>query len=239
VELNLPVLQQNLMGDKLYGFTPDWENFIIGSQWAAKNLDKDAVIISRKPTISKVYTGRDFDVVPTALTVPPDTLTAFGSRLPKGYTVAVIDASMGVFPGEGVQYVVSHLRGNKFSLHGTETRSVCIYLVPDEYLPDMMLSVGANEMAYTLDFDEFFNQLDNIESYRIYDPDMMLRYLEEHNIKYLLLPQLRVYPSMKSDQFINNVHQYRDFISFKRPGHFRTIHTVGNDEPCEIVEFIR
>ena len=71
----LPVLQQNLLlGDPLYGFTPDWQNFIKASQWVATNTEKDAVIVSRKPSMSKVYTGRDFAGLPASLTVPADTL---------------------------------------------------------------------------------------------------------------------------------------------------------------------
>ncbi|MDR1122392.1 MAG: hypothetical protein LBM08_15970, partial [Dysgonamonadaceae bacterium] len=57
---NLPVLQQNLAGNDLYGLTSDWENFIKMSRWANDNLAKDAVIVSRKPSISYVYTGRNF-----------------------------------------------------------------------------------------------------------------------------------------------------------------------------------
>ncbi|MDR1120486.1 MAG: hypothetical protein LBM08_06170, partial [Dysgonamonadaceae bacterium] len=57
---NLPVLQQNLAGNDLYGLTSDWENFIKMSRWANNNLAKDAVIVSRKPSISYVYTGRNF-----------------------------------------------------------------------------------------------------------------------------------------------------------------------------------
>ena len=62
---NIPLLQENLLGDQLYGLTPDVINFINGSKWAAANLEKDVVIVSRKPSISKVYTGRDFAWAPS------------------------------------------------------------------------------------------------------------------------------------------------------------------------------
>ncbi|MDR2680174.1 MAG: hypothetical protein LBC47_05120, partial [Tannerella sp.] len=52
VKNNLPILQQNILGNNLYGLTPDWENFIKMCRWANDNLDKNAVIASRKPTIS-------------------------------------------------------------------------------------------------------------------------------------------------------------------------------------------
>ncbi|MDR2234348.1 MAG: hypothetical protein LBE56_14645, partial [Tannerella sp.] len=72
---NIPVLQENILGNQLYGLTPDWQNFIKASRWAADNLDKNAVIVSRKPSISMIYTGgREFAWAPTDITVPYDSL---------------------------------------------------------------------------------------------------------------------------------------------------------------------
>jgi hypothetical protein len=239
IRRNLPVLQQNLLGDRLYGLTPDWQNFIKASQWAAKNLDKDAVIVSRKPSISKVYTGRDFVVTPTALVAPLDSLIAFKNRKPADWSILVADAEDGVFRGDLFQYVGKRVEGNKFFFGGKEVIFFGVYLVPDEYLPEMLATMTGIGMAYTLDFDDIINQCRNIKSFRFHDPNMMQRYLEDNNIRYLLLPKLRAYTSRKTDSYINDVHNYRDYISIKRPDSFRTIHTIGTDEECEIVEFIR
>ena len=62
---HIPVLQHNLTGDMLYGLTPDWENFVKMCQWTTKNLDKNAVVVSRKPSISYIYTGKQFEAVIT------------------------------------------------------------------------------------------------------------------------------------------------------------------------------
>jgi hypothetical protein len=240
VEKNLPVLQQNMLGDRLYGFTPDWVNFIKGSQWAAKNLRKDAVIVSRKVSMSKVYTGRDFIVTHTALTIPIDSLAALKGKKGEDRILVVADAMKGIFTGEIVRDIVSHISGaTKFLLNGTESTGVCVYAVPNEWLGDMLAGLVSSEMAYTLDFDDFIGQCRRMESIRIYDPDMMLQYLEENRIDYFLLPQLRVHPPANTGEFINDVHRYREFISFKYSNRFRTIHVIGDQEPCEIVEFIR
>ncbi len=50
------VLQRNLAGDKLYGLTPDWINYISMAQWAKKNLPKESYVACRKPTIAFIYT---------------------------------------------------------------------------------------------------------------------------------------------------------------------------------------
>lgn len=242
VEKNLPVLQQNLLGDPLYGLTPDWENFIKGSRWAAKNLPREAVIVSRKPTISKVYTGRDFTTTPGSLAVPTDVLAALKANLPDGLTLLVGDIGKGVFTGEAVRYlVIPHIsRSSEFVLDGSRsTQGVCVYAVPDESLALLTDGLAKYQMIYTLDYDDFLEQCRRMEYIYIYDPDVMLRYLEEQGIDYLLLPQLRVYPQKNTGNFINSVHLYREVISFKYPDRFRTVHTTGDTEPCEIVEFIR
>ncbi|MDR3251033.1 MAG: hypothetical protein LBT42_05140, partial [Tannerella sp.] len=61
----------------------------------------------------------------------------------------------------------------------------------------------------------------------------------ENKVDYLLLPQLRVDPTRKNGMFITTVHRYVRSISYKYPDSFQAVHTVGNDEPCEIVKFIR
>jgi hypothetical protein len=239
VEQNLPVLQQNLLGDELYGFTPDWVNFIEGSRWAARNLPEDAVIVSRKPTMSKVYTGRDFILTHTALTIPVDSLAALKDKV-GDHTILIADAGQGVYPGTAVQCIVSYVRGAyKFSLNGVESVAACVYAVSGEWLDGLTESMNNSQIAYTLDFDDFIAQCRRVESIRIYDPDMMLHYLEEIDVNYLLLPQLRVYPTKNTGEYINDVHRYRSFISYKYPGRFRTVQVIGEEEPCEIVEFIR
>jgi hypothetical protein len=50
------VLQKNIAGDKLYGLTPDWVNYIKIVQWANKNLPKESVVACRKPDIAFIYT---------------------------------------------------------------------------------------------------------------------------------------------------------------------------------------
>jgi MFS family permease len=235
IERNIPVLQENLLGNPLYGLTPDWENFIRGSQWAAKNLDKNAVIVSRKPTISKVYTGRDFVGMYGALTVPVETLDSLKNH-DSDHTVMVMDISKRALQGEPVKYVVNF--NNLILINGAQASAVCIYLMPNMHMAETIRSLDENDLKYTLDYDGFVDQCKRMESIRVYDPEMMFRYLQDNRIDYLLLPQLRMDPTRNSGVFINTVHRFYWYISYKYPGRFRTVHTVGTEEPCEIIEFI-
>ena len=231
----LPVLQQNLLlGDPLYGFTPDWQNFIKASQWVATNTEKDAVIVSRKPSMSKVYTGRDFAGLPASLTVPADTLNYL-----KGDTslVAVVaDGSKGVMSGEVLRYIITPL--SKFMIGDKPSPAACVYTFPRANLAEALREMEQMGVPYTLDLDQTIAQCQTADV-RIYDPDMMLRQLKEQHVTYLLLAQLRIDPTRNTGQYINNIHRYAWFISTKYPDSFEIIKTFGTSEPCEILRLIR
>jgi hypothetical protein len=230
MEQNLPVLQQNILGDRLYGLTPDQENFIKACQWATKNLDSDARIVSRKPTISKVYTGRDFVGIGSVPTVPVDTLDYF-KDIPDGYTILCADISKKALRGEALQYVTIILDKNKAGATG-------IYALSDSTLENAIKLLAENEIRYTLDYNDFVNSCKNAQDIRVYDPDMLLRHLKDMNVNYLLLPKLRTDTRRNTGVYINTIHNFVQYISLKYQDLFRTVHTVGNEESCEIMEFI-
>ena len=231
IEKNIPVLTENLWGNPLYGLTPDWVNFINGSKWAAENLDKSAKIISRKPGISKVYTGRDFTWAPTDITVSFDSLAVLQNT--DTHTVLIVDALL-------VNYVVKYVINfrESFTFNDINVTGVLVYLIPNTDLEEIIQSWQNMDINYFTDYQSFFTGCRHIDN-RIYDPDMMINYLIENDIRYLLLPQLRVNPDRNSGVFINNTHRFVWFISYKYPDRFRLLHTVGKEEPCEIVEFLR
>ena len=58
---NQKVLAKNLRGNLYYGFTPDWQNFLKMSEWVGKNLPDSTVVVSRKPSMSFIYSkGKEF-----------------------------------------------------------------------------------------------------------------------------------------------------------------------------------
>ena len=231
----LPVLQQNLLlGDPLYGFTPDWQNFIKASQWIATNTEKDAVIVSRKPSMSKVYTGRDFAGLPASLTVPADTLNYLKGDT--GLVAVVADGSKGVMSGEVLRYIITPI--SKFMVGNTPSAAVCVYTFPRANLAEALREMEQMGVPYTLDLDQTIAQCQTTDV-RIYDPDMMLRQLKEQHVTYLLLAQLRIDPTRNTGQYINNIHRYAWFISTKYPDSFEIIKTFGTSEPCEILRLIR
>ncbi len=52
---NFISLKQNMAGNKFYGYTPDWENFLKMSMYCADSLPDSAQVLSRKPAMSFIY----------------------------------------------------------------------------------------------------------------------------------------------------------------------------------------
>jgi 4-amino-4-deoxy-L-arabinose transferase-like glycosyltransferase len=242
VEQNMPVLQQNLSGNDLYGLTPDWENFIRMSRWANDNLDKNAVIVSRKPSISYVYTGREFQGM---YNVPGEILSNVTAHIEKEKdenVFLITDISKKRNPGLApfIQYVLVTKENGNFRIGNESVSSAGIYQIPkslfDEKLINLLDSLDVN---YTSDHETFIQQYidDKAQNYMIMSPDMLLKGLRDANVRYLLLPKIRLYTPQNTGRFITTVHHYIRYIQMKYPDSFLLIHTIGKEETCELVEF--
>ncbi|MGP8216989.1 MAG: hypothetical protein ACLQQ4_15585 [Bacteroidia bacterium] len=75
---NMPILKKNLEGDILYGYTPDWVNYLKMSRWCADSLPKDANIAARKAPMSFIYAnGKEFFPVYKVYSTNADSLLAY------------------------------------------------------------------------------------------------------------------------------------------------------------------
>lgn len=71
---NLPIAQKNLKGDKYFGYTPDWQNFLKASEWCADSLSQESFVASRKAPMSFVY-GKGKKFFPIYSVIKKDTIT--------------------------------------------------------------------------------------------------------------------------------------------------------------------
>lgn len=71
---NVPIIKRNLQGDKYYGYTPDWQNFLRCSEWCSDNLPESSLVASRKAPMSFVY-GNGKKFFPVYSVVHRDTAT--------------------------------------------------------------------------------------------------------------------------------------------------------------------
>ncbi|MDR1115547.1 MAG: hypothetical protein LBL33_05270 [Tannerella sp.] len=239
---NLPVLQQNILGNDLYGLTPDWENFIKMSRWANDNLDKNAVIASRKPSISYVYTGRNFAGI---YNVPKgnleDVVNLFDKENDENiFLVINLNKNIQLNLAPYIQYLLTSKKEDNFQINGETVTGAGIYQIPKSvFNEDLTSTLDSYNINYTLDHETFIKQyIDSKEpNYSITNPDILLKIIKDGNIKYLLLPKIRVYTPQNTGLYINTIHQYISFIHIKYPNSFTLIHTIGKEETCELVEY--
>jgi hypothetical protein len=71
---NIPIVKKNLQGDKYYGYTPDWQNFLKCSEWCADSLGAESLVASRKAPMSFVY-GKGKKFFPIYSVIKKDSAT--------------------------------------------------------------------------------------------------------------------------------------------------------------------
>jgi len=247
INKNLPILQQNILGNDLYGLTPDWENFIKMSRWANNNLDNNAVIASRKPTISYVYTNRSFHGIYNVPVVNiNDVITIQNQEENEGNnTFLIVEMSQDNYILDNldqfIQYCLITKTGGSFFINNKRFDSAFVFKIDKSLVTEQFINfLNTNNLNYTFDYKAFFQQYVEDKSflYQIIDPDILLKVFEDNNIRYLVLAKIRLYTSTKTEFFINTIHQYVSFIQIKYPGRFKLIHSIGKDESCELVEYI-
>lgn len=71
---NIPIVTKNLKGDKYFGYTPDWQNYLRCSEWCADSLKKETLVACRKAPMSFVY-GKGKKFFPIYSVIKKDSLT--------------------------------------------------------------------------------------------------------------------------------------------------------------------
>lgn len=71
---NIPIVSKNLKGDRYFGYTPDWQNFLKCSEWCADSLPNTTLVASRKAPMSFVY-GKGKKFFPIYSIIKKDTAT--------------------------------------------------------------------------------------------------------------------------------------------------------------------
>ena len=244
VEINLPVLQQNLFGNNLYGLTPDWENFVKMSRWANDNLEKDAVIASRKPSISYVYTGREFMGIYNVPFVNIHEVAEKYNADKDDYLFLTVELGQNqqllTALTPYVLFIYTTKSNEMFKINNNNIMAAIVYKINKRFFkPEITEFLDANQFNYTLDYDSFLQQYieDKTINYQVIDPDVLLKFIKDNRIRYFILARIRLYTTQNTGRFINTLHQYISFIHIKYPNQFEIIHSIGKEEICELAEF--
>lgn len=68
------------------------------------------------------------------------------------------------------------------------------------------------------------------------DADSVLKIWKKQNIKYVLLPTLRMNPEKNNGRFINTIHRMLQPVAEKYPEKLKLLKTIGTEEPTYLYE---
>jgi len=132
---NLPVVRENLKGNAFYGYTPDWQNYLLMSRWCADSLPATAYVACRKAPMSFIYGGgKRFFPVYQADQNDPDSVMALFEREKVTHFIL---ASLRRNPGRNDGYIIN-------TVHRLVQPAVQKY--PDRF--SLVKKIGETEPAY-------------------------------------------------------------------------------------------
>ena len=227
-----------MSGNLLYGFRGDWVNFIQMSQWANENIPKDAIIASRKPEISFIYTGRKFYGIYKVPSFSPDTLMKFIDRDTQSVYIAVVAAD--ILQKKGLEkifysygsYVHTGIAGapiiNDKSNPPFES---IVYRFPKNKSEPLKKTLSDNLVPYKEEVNGMIQEYKN-KNYVIlaYDPDTLLKILKHDNVKYVIMSNMSLSSTLTSkQQKATTISRFIHFIEIKYPI-LQIVHKIGTSE---------
>jgi len=232
INLNQKVLAKNLSGNRYYGFTPDWQNFLKMSEWVGKNLPDSTVVVSRKPSMSFIYSkGKEFFPMYRFPTEDADTLV---DRLEKrtGPLIAIKQQELFAKKIPFAQQFVT--KPSMVAVVSQENDVYTLHEVGDSLGHLMQAFIHQNQLS-SMDADSLLRLLHhNNKPYYGISPDTLLNALRENKVEYAIAANLRANPHAKTERIINTVQRYLYIIEMKYPGIFTLQHQIGdnNNEPA-------
>ena len=232
-------LTKNLSGNRYYGYTPDWINFLKMSEWVSKNVDEEIMVISRKPSMSFIYgNGREFYPMYRIPVEYADSVLIKAKA--SGKTALVIKEND--LKGKASS-VIYQLKPNMDAAISADNVLYSIYLYDEEQIPQVISMLESAGLTSILRIDEFEALLAKAKETTAIIPDKMIQKLLDNNVEYAIVGSLRVNPKQKTNRTINTVARYLAGVQLKYPGILTQVQQVGrNDmEPARLykIEYAR
>ncbi len=241
VKTQKEILAKNLKGNMLYGFTPDWINYIEMSKWVAANTPKEAVTAVRKSTISFIYTNRKFHNISVVPSITADSLLKRMNN-----TSVYIGVKMNTFVNSQVYAnpaikakTVGFVNGNfSFGDNAVGDGSIVgIYEFSKAEFPMWEEQLKKENLYYDVNIKNWIKGVPALTSdYAIYIPEILLDVLHKAKVKYMILASLRSNPYQNTGNIITTLHRFVNFIQLKYPESFVLVNTMGTDEVAQLVE---
>jgi hypothetical protein len=227
------VLMKNLGGNRYYGYTPDWVNFLRMSEWSAENVPEGSMIASRKPSMSFIYgNGRFFYPLYRFPTLPADTaLTRLGGKQDNPVILNERVLRSRRMPPE----IEFNMKRNVEVFMTAGDTMYSIYYFPEVARPGYLSVLQQYGLRYETDLNVLREKISNSGKPGVaVVPDTLINLLRRGNVDYMIRGSLRLNPAQKTDRVINTVHRYMYYMEQKYIGIFSQVSQMGNpeDEPA-------
>jgi hypothetical protein len=238
IHTNWGILKDQVAGKKYSGFTPDWVHYFQASEWAATNLPGDAVIGTRKPSMSFIYSkGRDFFGIYKLPVIEKDSMI---SALNKRNAGVIILDNFELGEKKFPERLFDPMRVFIRALFISEAPKIYSILEPPpERRTEILRVLAANNITALTDLVLFKEVIDKPEmNFFAVDPDQLVRNLEKNKVRFMIMGNLRYYSNAKDGRIVSTIQKYVFCASWKFPSMFRRIYQAGNedDEPAEVLE---
>jgi hypothetical protein len=229
MKANRKVLAKNIRGNKYYGFSPDWQNFLRMSEWVGRNIPDSALVASASLPCRLFTAGRDFYGIYRFPSDAPEKLLS--ALVPRTGTLQVIPSrNIAVNWPAGLQLAIKRAtvayvaEGNEvygvFDLKGASGDSITRALEQYKVIP------------FTT--DSLLNRIrTSSQSCFAVSPDSLIQTLRRNKVDYVIVASLRANPNLNTGNIINNIQRYLYFVEQKYPGILTLVHQIGASEQEE------
>jgi hypothetical protein len=226
MKTNHKILSKNISGNLYYGFTPDWQNFLRMSEWVGKSLPDTALVASRKPSMSFIYSkGRDFYGMYRFPTDAPEKLLGKLQQR-TGKLMVIPNKAIGISWPADLQWAIKQANvacvaeGN--DLYG-------IYEFKGQTGNEVIQALGKfNVIPFST--DSLLRRVHySTQACFAVSPDSLINTLRKAGVDYVIVASLRANPNMNTGNIINNIQRYLYFIEQKYPGILKLVHQIGAD----------
>ncbi len=222
IKENKKILEKNLKGNKYYGFTPDWINFLRMSEYVGRKYP-DKVVASRKPSMSFIYSkGKEFYPI---YRIPLENADTLIQNLRERYDdLCFIDNSE--FGKKNVPgNVQMNFKRVNLAFVGKANKTYGIYKVQDNYKEFFYSTLDKYNVNYITEVDTFLRQICKEKCYGVY-PDSLINMLKKNKVDYVIMASLRVNPKERTNRTLNAVKRFLYYIELKYPGTFIEVSSI-------------
>ena len=224
-KLNNATIVQNLGGNILSGYTPDWYHYIEACRWIKTNVPSNKNVGVRKPNIAFIYSSRNYVGIIKSFDVTIDDVIANCSKnKSKIYTILELknlkqlkslDSILKY--GENMDATIFHKKGETQFVYGC-----------NEQRNKLLLNTLSNcNIKYSQNLKTLKTFSDS--SIAIF-PDSAYSFIKKNKLHYIICASLRTYPDQKTKSIMGNINKMLYMTSFKYPTLFSKINQFGADE---------